>query len=109
MGTTGFTGCGTGADAVTGIEATVNGFDKRDAACEVKTFDGAPVHLNVAELGCVLSDDLEAVIALIVPNTSALAAPNAPAAAIDCRRVTALIADAGVCTTVVGCADAVSC
>ncbi len=56
----------------------------------------------------MLSDDLEAVIALIVPRTTALAAPYAPAAAIDCKRVTALTAVMGVCTTVVGCADGVS-
>ena len=108
MGTTGFACGGTGADAVTGNEAIMNGFDTREAACEVKTFDGAPVHLNVGKAGCAISDNLDAVIALIVPSTTALAAPSAPAAAIVCRRVTALPADAGVCTTTVGCADAVS-
>ena len=65
--------------------------------------------MNVGKEGCVINDDLEAVMALIVPNTTALAAPNAPAAAIDCKMVTALTAELGVCTTVECCADAVSC
>ncbi len=109
MGTTGFTCGGTGADAVTGNEVIVNGFDTRDAACEVNTFEGAPVHLKAGKEGCAISDDLEAVMALIVPSTTALAAPYAPAAAIDCKMVTALTAELGVCVTIECCADAVSC
>ena len=109
VGTTGFTVCGTGAVAVAGIEVTANGFKARDAAWEVRTLDGASVHLNVGKAGCTFFDALGEVIALIVPNTTALAAPNAPAVAIDRKRVTALIAEPGVCAATVGCADAASC
>ena len=109
MGIAEFAGGGTGAVAVTSIEATVNGFETRDAACEVNTFEGAPVHLNEGNAGCAIFDALGEVMALIVPNTTALAAPNTPAVAIDCKRVTALIAEPGVCTAAEGCTDAASC
>ena len=105
----GFTGCNTGAIAVAGVEVIANGFKARDAACEVRTLDGAPVHLNVGRTGCAIFDALGEVMALIVPNTTALAAPNTPAVAIDCKRVTALIAEPGVCTAAEGCTDAASC
>ncbi len=109
MGTTGIPDCGICDVAVAGTEATVNGFNTRDAACEVSTFDGAPVHLNAGRAGCALLDALGEVIASIAPNTTALAAvPNAPAVAIDCRNVTTLTAEPGVCTPARGLVDAAS-
>ena len=105
----GFTGCDTGAIAVAGIEMIANGFKARDAACEVKTIDGAPVHLNAGRTGCAILDALGEVIAFIAPSTTELAAPNAPAVAIDCRKVTVLIAEPGVCTAVGSCTAAASC
>ena len=105
----GFIGCDTGAIAVAGIEVIANGFKARDAACEVRTLDGAPVHVNAGRTGCAILDALGEAIAFIAPNTTALAAPNAPAVAIDCKKVTVLIAEPGVCTAAEGCTDAASC
>ncbi len=105
----GFTGCGTDTIAVTGAEMTANGFKARDAACEVRTFDGAPVHLNDGKAGGAVLDALGEAIAFIAPNTTELAAPNAPAVAIDCKKVTVLIAEPGVCTDTGSCTDVVSC
>ena len=105
----GFASCGIGAIAVTGIEVTAKGFKARDAACEVRTLDGAPVHLNDGKAGCAIFDALGEVIAFIAPKTTELAAPNAPAVAIDCKKVTALIAEPGVCTADGSCTDAASC
>ncbi len=68
----------------------------------MSTFDGAPVHWKAGKVGCADLDVLGEVIALIVPNTTALAAPSTPAVAIDCKRVTALTAEPGVCIATVG-------
>ncbi len=106
---TGIASCGIGAIAVTGIEVTAKGFKARDAACEVRTLDGAPVHLNDGKAGCAVLDALGEAIAFIAPNTTELAAPNAPAVAIDCKKVPALIAVPGVCTDTGSCTDAASC
>ena len=105
----GFTGCGTDTIAVTGAEMTANGFKARDAACEVRTLDGAPVHLNDGKAGGAVLDALGEAIAFIAPNTTELAAPNAPAVAIDCKKVTVLIAEPGVCKDTGSCTDAASC
>ena len=88
---------------------TAKGFKARDAACEVRTLDGAPVHLNDGNRGCADLDALGEAIAFIAPNTTELAAPIAPAVAVDCKKVTVLIAEPGVCTDTGSCTDAVSC
>ena len=107
--TAGFTGCGIDADAPIGIAETVNGFETSDAACEVSTFDGAPVHLNAGRADCETFDVLGEVIALIVPSTTALAVPRTPAAAIDSKSVTALTAELGVCIPANDCTTDVTC